>query len=132
MMVAFGVHMALITMNGGLFENEAVMSVTDFMEMDETKPNETYNLYGTVATNSLVFNIKSNNYKFDYTDFKNTVHITWVNGGSKYEFKEGESLVLFGYYRKEKTAFIATDIVTNHSLEAENWEAKSNIKNNNL
>ena len=64
-----------------------------------------------------------------FTDFKNSVNVTWRNGGTKYEFREGESLVLYGYFKNKKSEFTATEIVTNHALEGESWTQKSNLKN---
>ena len=93
-------------------------------------PNEMIQLYGLIKPHSLKWSCERATYQFGLTDLKSDVNVSYQPvGGVPYEFKEGESVVLWGYYRKKKCEFIGTGVQTNHSTEEQNWDQKKDYKN---
>ena len=76
--------------------------------------------------------------KFILTDFKNQVEVTYNGkyfyfnmksihnkiGVNKFEFKEGETLVITGYTpdTKKKNNIICIDYMTRHGMEVDTWQ----------
>ena len=61
--------------------------------------------------------------KFIITDFKNEVEVLY-NGMNKFEFKEGETIVITGYVPdvQHKNRIVCIDYMAKHSMEVENWQ----------
>ncbi len=61
--------------------------------------------------------------KFTITDFKNEVDV-YYNGMAKFEFKEGETIVMQAYCpdNQDKSKVIAMEYMTKHSMEVNNWK----------
>ena len=61
--------------------------------------------------------------KFIITDFKNEVEVLY-NGMNKFEFKEGETIVITGYIPdvQHKNRIVCIDYMAKHSMEVENWQ----------
>ena len=62
----------------------------------------------------------------------NLIFITMVNtslmkGMARFEFKEGETIVLTGYLPDitDKSKIICIEYMTKHSMEVNNWQGKS-------
>ena len=63
---------------------------------------------------------------FTVTDQETSIKVNY-KGKSKFEFKEGEVIILSCYMPNstEKDKVVAIDYVTKHSLETNDWKEKS-------
>jgi len=113
-----------------LLNFDRVLPVSEYLNTSDIEPNQTLQLYGVVKPQTLKLDTSTSTYSFKMTDFKADVNVKFESNTSlAYEFKEGESIVLFGYYRKKKCDFIGTTVQTNHSLEEQSWDQKNDYKN---
>lgn len=77
--------------------------------------------------NTFRYDLNTKKYYFTITNNKQELDIIY-QGIIPPEFKEGENLILTGYIPNinNKKVIISTTFATNHSMEVENWEGKSN------
>ena len=79
-----------------------------------------------VKAGTISFDAYSGTYRFQLEDHDGNFVNVIYRGTLQFETKEGESVVLSGYLpdSNNKTNVIATQYMTNHSLEAEKWDGK--------
>lgn len=64
--------------------------------------------------------------RFIVTDFSEEIEV-FYKGFAKFEFKEGETIVLTAYCPDltNRKKVVAIDYLTKHSMEAQDWQSKS-------
>ena len=81
---------------------------------------------------TLTFDPSMRCYKFTATDFERDMNVIY-RGDLAFETREGESLIMSGYFPNvyDRSRMVCFDFLVNHSLEAENWEDKNEVKRDN-
>eukprot|EP01017_Pseudomicrothorax_dubius_P032931 TRINITY_DN435_c0_g2_i2.p1 TRINITY_DN435_c0_g2~~TRINITY_DN435_c0_g2_i2.p1 ORF type:complete len:206 (-),score=30.05 TRINITY_DN435_c0_g2_i2:169-786(-) len=118
-----------VTFSGSLFvDRSVIMQISDFYNNKYVKDNEVLKLMGIVKVGSVQIKRGSLELRFVLTDFENEVHVLYT-GLNKFEYKEGETLVLTGYCPdiRQKQNVVAIDFMTKHALEQENWSSRSGV-----
>ena len=106
------------------------MPASEYLSCETLQPNELYQLYGVVKPGSLKMDLRENKYTFKLTDFKNDVDVGFKLGTNvAYEFREGESIVMYGFFKKKRSNFTGTEVLTNHAMAEEKWDQKKDVKN---
>lgn len=98
------------------------MSVTDYMSNDFINTESKFQIFGVLKVGTTKMQRGSLETRFIITDFKEEIDV-FYKGITKFEFKEGETIVLTAYCPdlKERKKLIAIDYLTKHSMEAQDW-----------
>jgi len=122
LVVCAGIHI-VTTFSGSFMERDIMMDVSGYYTNLSIKENELFKMYGILQKGSLHMKRGSLDTKFVLTDFKNQVEVTY-NGVNKFEFKEGETLVITGYTpdNNKKNHIICIDYMTRHGMEVDSWQ----------
>ncbi|KAL4473241.1 hypothetical protein ABPG73_012931 [Tetrahymena malaccensis] len=126
LLVIGGAHIAA-TYGGSMFQDKQVtMSVQDYMLSDYIKPESKFQIFGVLKVGSTKMQRGSLETRFVITDFKEEIEV-FYKGITKFEFKEGETIVLTAYCPdlKERKKVVAIDYLTKHSMEVQDWQSKS-------
>jgi len=131
LVVCAGIHI-VATFSGSMMEREVMMNVSDYYTNMGVKDNELFKMYGVLQKGSLQMKRGSLDAKFILTDFKNQVEVVY-NGVNKFEFKEGETIVITGYTPdvKKKNHIICVDYMTKHGMEVDSWKDGSGYSREN-
>ncbi|KRW98389.1 CcmE/CycJ protein [Pseudocohnilembus persalinus] len=110
-----------------LLDKQVMMGVSDYIQNTNVKENSNFQIFGALKAGSMKFSRGSLDTKFEITDFNSDVEVAY-SGLNKFEFKEGETLVLTAYCPNAnyKNKIVATDYMTKHSMEVQNWQDKVN------
>lgn len=94
------------------------MSVDDYMRNDFITPESRFQIFGVLKTGTTKMQRGSLETRFVITDFKEEIEV-FYKGITKFEFKEGETIVLTAYCPdiKERKKVVAIDYLTKHSME---------------
>lgn len=105
-----------------------MLSLADYFANNFLKDNEIFQMYGVLKVGSVSLKRGSLDTRFTITDFKNNIEVFYT-GAMKFEFKEGETIVITGYCPdiKNKNKVICVDYMTKHALEVENWEGNNSL-----
>jgi len=124
--VCASIHI-ICTFSGSLMPRQLLMSISDYYQNLGIKEDELFKIYGVLKMRSLQLKKGSLESKFIMTDFKNELEVLY-NGLNKFEFKEGETLIITAYVpdMKYKNRIVCIDYMSKHSMETENWEGPSN------
>ena len=108
---------------------ETILSLKDLMTREDLRDNDTFKVYGVVKPGTLSYEPKLECYKFVLSDFERDVSVMY-RGDLAFETKEGETLVLTGYFPNifDKSRMVCVEFMVNHSLETENWDMKKEVR----
>eukprot|EP01016_Furgasonia_blochmanni_P030776 TRINITY_DN3192_c0_g1_i1.p1 TRINITY_DN3192_c0_g1~~TRINITY_DN3192_c0_g1_i1.p1 ORF type:complete len:238 (+),score=26.54 TRINITY_DN3192_c0_g1_i1:54-767(+) len=132
LIVASLIHI-LATVGGSLFaERVVMMSVSDYVSNITLNENEVFKLFGAVKQGSIQMKRGALDTKFVVTDYKNEIEVIY-SGTAKFEFKEGETIVLTGYVpdTRNRNRIVCVEYMTKHSMQVENWQDQQNISRRN-
>lgn len=131
MLVGSCVHL-IATFSGSILLNRQVtMGISDYMDNDLLRESDIITVYGVLKSGSVKVKRGTQEIKFTLTDHKNSLEF-YYKGHLKFEFKEGETIVVTGYCpdRSRPSQLVCVDYQTKHAMEVNDWQDSSNKSRN--
>ncbi|CAD8054443.1 unnamed protein product [Paramecium primaurelia] len=127
-----GIQISATFISHYFVDKQVIFPVEDYLKNDKIKENQHYSIAGIIKPGTIEIKRGTLDVKFILTNFDDDITVIY-RGETKYEFKEGETIVLTAYTPdlKNKKRIIGLDYQTKHSMDGYMWEDKVGVNRNN-